>query len=249
MSTPLPARCAARAVVTAMLMLLGAAAPATGGCLADCDEDGEVAIDELVTAVAVALGNAPPGACSAFACAPPSIAIGCLVRAVGNALLGCPPPTATPSLPPSRCRSAADCDPSSQQCLEVGGFAGCGICYPDDVIDTEFQRCAADIECAPRICQPLGEASRTCSACDGPASVCMDGCAGDGQCEPGYRCAAGRCSPPACGSDQQCPAQHSCVTGGRCQRTACGTDAECGGGFCVNGLCRPEPGICTLIPG
>jgi len=67
-----------------MLMLLGAAAPATGGCLADCDEDGEVAIDELVTAVAVALGDAPPGACSAFACAPPSIAIGCLVRAVGN---------------------------------------------------------------------------------------------------------------------------------------------------------------------
>jgi len=155
MSTPLPARCAARAVVTAMLMLLGAAAPATGGCLADCDEDGEVAIDELVTAVAVALGNAPPGACSAFACAPPSIAIGCLVRAVGNALLGCPPPTATPSLPPSRCRSAADCDPSSQQCLEVGGFAGCGICYPDDVIDTEFQRAPPTSSARP------GSASRS----------------------------------------------------------------------------------------
>lgn len=79
-------------------------------CTGDCDRNGIVGIEEIITAVGMALnGTAFPTGCLAALCAcrPGSfcrnsgVTVECLVRAVGHALGGCPgeaaPPTVTPS--------------------------------------------------------------------------------------------------------------------------------------------------------
>lgn len=72
------------------------AAHGAAGCVGDCDGDGAVSIAELVSGIDIALGNLPPAACAAFACSAHNGSISCAVRAVRNALDGCPAPTATP---------------------------------------------------------------------------------------------------------------------------------------------------------
>jgi hypothetical protein len=73
-----------------------ATAGPTSGCYGDCNGDGEVTINELITLVNIALGAAPSSACAAL---PPDaeVTISDLVRAVNNALDGCPLTTPTPT--------------------------------------------------------------------------------------------------------------------------------------------------------
>ena len=59
-------------------------------CTGDCDGDGIVAVDELMKGVNIALGNAPFAQCPAFRCNGDEAIIDCLVKAVNNALDGCP---------------------------------------------------------------------------------------------------------------------------------------------------------------
>ena len=70
-----------------------ATATATGGiaCAGDCDGDGEVAINELITLVNIALGIQPVSVCSAGDInRNDEIAINEIITAVNNALNGCP---------------------------------------------------------------------------------------------------------------------------------------------------------------
>jgi hypothetical protein len=65
--------------------------PIPAACLGDCDDDGTVAINELITGVGIALGNRPLSACPAFdGDDSDSVAINELVTAVNHALAGCP---------------------------------------------------------------------------------------------------------------------------------------------------------------
>ena len=58
---------------------------------ADFNWPTSVGVDELLTAITIALGNAPLGACRAAACAEaPAVTVDCLTRAVGAALTSCP---------------------------------------------------------------------------------------------------------------------------------------------------------------
>ncbi|MBX3026692.1 hypothetical protein KF840_17440 [bacterium] len=79
-------------------------------CTGDCDRNGIVGIEEIITAVNMALnGNAFPTGCLAALCGcrPGSfcrnlgVTVECLVRAVGHALSGCPGEAATPTVTPS----------------------------------------------------------------------------------------------------------------------------------------------------
>ncbi len=65
-------------------------APALG-CVGDCNGDNSVGISELVTGVLIALGTDRLDACPGIACGGSLIGIDCLIRAVNNALNGCPP--------------------------------------------------------------------------------------------------------------------------------------------------------------
>ena len=73
----------------------------TQPCIGDCNGDGRVSIDELITGVLVELGSSPVDACQAIACDVDLLVINCAVQAVDDALYGCgqlpaPTPTATP---------------------------------------------------------------------------------------------------------------------------------------------------------
>lgn len=79
--------------------IAGVASTARAGvvaCEGDCDASGGVSVAELVKAVNIALGLAPPADCPAFNddSADPTF-MDDLLRAVNNALLGCPAPTVT----------------------------------------------------------------------------------------------------------------------------------------------------------
>lgn len=85
--------------------------PTPGPCFGDCNYDGRISVAELITGVAIALGNRPIADCMNFdITGDGTISIGEIVRAVGGALNGCVPldtptptrPTATVTATPTR---------------------------------------------------------------------------------------------------------------------------------------------------
>lgn len=94
-------------VWAAIALMVAAQGPALAQCVGDCDRDGEVRINELLTGVGITLGTIETTACPGFECPQAEgITITCLVSAVSNALLGCraatPTGTATPFATPSQ---------------------------------------------------------------------------------------------------------------------------------------------------
>lgn len=62
----------------------------TVGCTGDCNGDGQVSIDELITAINIALGNAPLSSCASVdANGNGAVEVNELVSAVNSALQGC----------------------------------------------------------------------------------------------------------------------------------------------------------------
>lgn len=87
-STPAPA-------ATSTATPVASATPTRGPltCAGDCDGNGEVAINELIQGVNIALGNAAVATCAAFDLdGDGQIAINELIAGVNSALGGCPPP-------------------------------------------------------------------------------------------------------------------------------------------------------------
>ena len=90
---PTPARTLNLWIVASLIALsvVITVAPARAQCVGDCNGDGMVSIDELITGVNIALGNQPISACPAFDCdGSGTVPIQCLIQAVNNALDGCP---------------------------------------------------------------------------------------------------------------------------------------------------------------
>lgn len=240
-------------LVALLTLCLGPFAVVAGPepCAGDCSQDQRVAIEELITLVNIATGRAPVSRCPILLDAP---RIEYLVQAVNRALRGCVGPTPVP--PGFPCSGDHDCD-ARQFCREPGAFLGCGMCIEPPVIDDNFIRCTTDDDCAdspdkPR-CEPLGDATHTCPACEGEVSVCFQpACATDDECEASEVCEQPRCFGRRCVQDDECPATHQCASGvgnvRRCQRRACTEATDCGDGFCVNRLCYDEVGRCTLRP-
>jgi len=87
-------RCTAQPTRTSTPTATALPTGTVAACIGDCDGDAVVAINEMVLAVNVALGNVPMSECLAAACQDNQVAINCLVSAVRNGLNGCP---ATPT--------------------------------------------------------------------------------------------------------------------------------------------------------
>jgi hypothetical protein len=87
------------AATVATLLWAPAVSAQAAGCVGDCNGDGEVTIDEILTMVNIALGAASIDACSAGdGNGDGEVTIDEILTAVNNALNGCPPqPTATPT--------------------------------------------------------------------------------------------------------------------------------------------------------
>lgn len=79
--------CVSFAVV---LALVGSA---RAECVGDCDGNGDVVINELITGINIALGTAPLSGCPAFdQNGDGQVVVSELILAINNALSGCPPP-------------------------------------------------------------------------------------------------------------------------------------------------------------
>ncbi len=133
----------ATATIVSTLILAGLPAP-SHACTGDCDSNGQVAINELVRMVNIALGVQPLDACpAADASGDGAVRINELVLAVGNALNGCPAtatptmePSATPTIEPSATAttepsetptiepSATATTPPSEVAIEIGAAVG-----------------------------------------------------------------------------------------------------------------------------
>jgi hypothetical protein len=72
-------------------VLVNTGTPPTPSCVGDCNGDGEVTINELITGVNIALGASPVSSCPAIdANGNGEVTINELISAVNNALNGCP---------------------------------------------------------------------------------------------------------------------------------------------------------------
>jgi hypothetical protein len=87
-----------------------------------------------------------------------------------------------------------------------------------------------------QICEPI-----PCSTID--ARRCVAGCTGDGDCPTGEVCGAPikRCFAQPC--EGGCPTDFHCDES-VCARDACVDDADCAG-WCVEGVCHEQLGVCT----
>jgi hypothetical protein len=103
------------AVVILAMATLARMAPAA--CLGDCNDDGEVTIDEIIRGVNIALGSIELSECPVFdGSGDGEVTVDELIGSVNNALTGCPAaPSPTPTPPPTATSEApsATATPSS----------------------------------------------------------------------------------------------------------------------------------------
>ncbi len=92
-------------------------------CVGDCNGDGSVAINELITSVNIALGSSPLSACPSIdADGDGNVGINELITAVNNALGGCGTPTPETReyfVAPGELLAVADCR-GEPDCIETG---------------------------------------------------------------------------------------------------------------------------------
>lgn len=169
------------------------------------------------------------------------------VRCCSNST-GCWGPEVCPSLCNDRaahvlCGSDADCTahpggkcvPTLQLCPRCEGTACKYPCNPNPDDCGPFDRCQPDGTCAPRRCDD----GYSCSGgrCQvGSPRADAHGCE-DIPCDDGWTCEENtRCSSPPAKDN------HGCV------RLHCKADADCDCGFCVDGFCETNLGVCTNAP-
>jgi hypothetical protein len=127
-------------------VLHGRASVAAVVCTGDCTNDGAVTVNELITMVNIALGNAPVTACEAGdESGDGEITVNEIVAAVNNALNGCPPtttpttgamgtPTPTPSTVVVRIGSATGAPGTKVRVAVTLGAAGLAVFGSDNEV-------------------------------------------------------------------------------------------------------------------
>ena len=125
--------------LAALLLVLVLALPAAAQCRGDCDADGAVSVDEIITAVNIALGTADSTACAAAdADADGAVTVDEILLALSDALDGCEvrvPPTPAPFVEFDWRDDVPD--PRSERlCAEAAD--------PDNAADTTFIDCAVE---------------------------------------------------------------------------------------------------------
>ncbi len=190
---------------------LAHAVAAQSPCIGDCNGDGTVRINELISGVAIALGSAPAGDCLAIdADDDGQVRVNELILAVSSALEGCestsatatpagsvateipdtptPSPTATGQPETCTCSNAADvCDRD-------------GVCVRADFTCNALNACDESYQCRSGVCQ--------CS----DDTVCGVACEQSTDC-PGLKvCESGLCrNRLICTSDLSCAGEERCM--------------------------------------
>ena len=154
----------AAAVVALAAIFVVAPSIARAVCVGDCNGDGEVTVNELITMVNIALGTSPVSACMAGdANGDGEITVNEIVAGVNNALNGCPATAGTCG--DGVTSGSEECDPGS---VCIGGTNAGTVCTKESdcqgegICDTFGQQgppgtvprkvCSADNECGGAKC-------------------------------------------------------------------------------------------------
>jgi cysteine-rich repeat protein len=122
-------------LVIALALLFGLARSAEAQCVGDCNGDGTVAINELITGVNIALGSTAISSCpSVDGNRDGTVAINELIAAVNDALNGCTAATPTATATPAPTESVTPV-PTSPICAMPS--TACGDGFPDVLSKTE----------------------------------------------------------------------------------------------------------------
>lgn len=147
------------------LILIESPANAGTACVGDCNGDGSVTVDEIVTMVNIALGNSPIGSCPAGdSSGDGAITVDEIITATNNALSGCPQ-TGTGACGNGQVDAGEDCDDggtciggsnAGMACTSEAQCTGNGICLGGVRVGTS---CASDTNCPQSTCircKPFG---------------------------------------------------------------------------------------------
>ncbi len=226
----------------ALLVLLVLGGPAGGQdevCVGDCSGDEEVAINELITCVNIALGNADVSTCPACdANDDGEVAINELIMAVNNALEGCGPPptegpTPTPTEGPTGFCGNGVVDVEGEECDDGGMCIGgtnaqepctsAGDCPGGECRPVGGDKCAFN-------CTNEGDPPRTGRFITGPQGICDGGSKDGNPCGDTSDCSGGRCDCPE--GEEECPGRKGTCVGGTADGMACSNIGSCPGGVC-----------------
>lgn len=251
-----PGACPAAATATPTPTATPTVAPASG-CVGDCNGDGEVAINELILGVNIAVGNQALDACPAFdSSGDGEVRINELILGVNSALEGCPAP-ATPTPTPSGGalgRRVFSVNPAESFLeavlgLKFPGFEGsitleAGAPDPEtgqaliDVVDSsEYIALSVPLAGLAVCIRPARELFPIRGAgvidCDGGSDFSVFVSQDHNIGEVG-RCSGGPEEGAACAADADCPGG-VCFTADMCE-------AE---GGTLEGAGAPHPGVCN----
>ncbi len=144
--------------------------------------------------------------------------------------------------PDGSCRGDADCDAGMAEFCFAPDEVNCGDCQVPGVPCDAQMLCEPGFACVPFVAP---------CACEPGAMECVAvlGCLMDADCmDDALFCSDKVCAPKTCdGQMIACPELFDCVAeapGDHCQRRMCSDDGDCGGGFCVEGRCFAEFGMC-----
>jgi len=204
----------ATAVAVVILAITGTA---HAQCVGDCNNDGQVTVDEIITGVVIGLGTGDVESCLAFdSNADGLVTVDEIVTAVNNALGGCP----------ADCGDCNDDDACTADRCESGECVHDPVVCPDD-----------GEECTAEFCDPLTGCSSSNvddgTVCDSGGGSCQTGvcvafaCVEPGDCDDGNACTVNSC------------VDNSCVSSNADDGTSC----DVSGGTCQSGVCVPPVGI------
>jgi hypothetical protein len=162
-------------------------------------------------------------------------------RAGCRTVADCPPSTymsyCAPNAPPQGCRPilCTGC-PTGYMCLMSSG------CVMQCVPECTEENCSGANVCVNGVCTP-----RPCE--EEGANPCPEG----STCDPAYTGSTTHCAPISCLDGFECASWTECSGNGAdhgCTPLACAVDEDCGGcGYCINGGCSPNLGVCyTDLP-
>ncbi len=212
-------KCSASAVAAAILAVVAYAGDAGAVCVGDCNADGQVLINEIVSSVNIFLETTPASSCpNADRNGDGVVDIAEVVAAVNS------------FLDPSTCSMVQGGTPTSTPTKT----APVATNTPTKTIPLPTNTVPA----ATNTPQPsaTGTATRTASPTMTPAAaVCGDGAVGSGEdCDNGGTCVGGDNAGTACTSEGQCMGHGVCTEGPHIG-AACADDSACtGGGKCIH---------------
>lgn len=157
--------------------------PVPSVCAGDCNGDGQVTVDELVTLISIALNGGTAGCPNVALWCDNNLGVQCVIQAVGSALNGCPASASDGSCMLALTLSCASATPFSD--IAPSRQACCAFLQTDTLPGTIYWCPAANFD----------PATGRCTACADPCVGLP--CNSQADCEVGLTCADSRCCPTA----------------------------------------------------